>query len=134
MSLPDIVSSLKSFLSKIAQERRVIVAIDELDKVDSDVKAGQFLNDLKGIFGVPECFYLVSVSEEALSNFELRGLPFRDAFDSAFDEVAHFRYLSYAKAGRCWSEGWSDCPRPTCAFVIAWPAACRATSFAWRGS
>jgi hypothetical protein len=98
MSLPDIVSSLKDFLSKIAKERRVIVAIDELDKVDSDVKAGQFLNDLKGIFGVPECFYLVSVSEEALSNFELRGLPFRDAFDSAFDEVAHFRYLSYGES------------------------------------
>lgn len=98
MSLPDIVASLRDFLSKIAKERRVIVAVDELDKVDSDVKAGQFLNDLKGIFGVPECFYLVSVSEEALSNFELRGLPFRDAFDSAFDEVAHFRYLSYGES------------------------------------
>jgi KAP family P-loop domain len=99
MSLPDIVASIKDFLSEIAKrQHRVIVAIDELDKVDSDVKAGQFLNDLKGIFGVPECFYLVSVSEEALSNFELRGLPFRDAFDSAFDEVAHFRYLSYGES------------------------------------
>ena len=98
MSLPDIVANIKDFLSRIAKERRVIVAIDELDKVDSDVKAGQFLNDLKGIFYVPECFYLVSVSEEALSNFELRGLPFRDAFDSAFDEVAHFRYLVYPES------------------------------------
>jgi hypothetical protein len=98
MSLPDIVASIKGFLRRVARERRVIVAIDELDKVDSDVKAGQFLNDLKGIFYVPNCFYLVSVSEEALSNFELRGLPFRDAFDSAFDEVAHFRYLAYSES------------------------------------
>jgi hypothetical protein len=98
MSLPDIIANIKDFLSRIAKEHRIIVAIDELDKVDSDVKAGQFLNDLKGIFYVPECFYLVSVSEEALSNFELRGLPFRDAFDSAFDEVAHFRYLVYPES------------------------------------
>jgi hypothetical protein len=98
MSLPDIVAEIKEFLSRIAKAHRVILAVDELDKVDSDVKAGQFLNDLKGIFYVPECFYLVSVSEEALSNFELRGLPFRDAFDSAFDEVAHFRYLVYPES------------------------------------
>lgn len=98
MSLPDIVASIKDFLRRIAINHRVIIAIDELDKVDSDVKAGQFLNDLKGIFNVPQCFYLVSISEEALSNFELRGLPFRDAFDSAFDEVAHFRYLVYPES------------------------------------
>ncbi len=98
MSLPDIVTNIKDFLSEIARKRRVIIAIDELDKVDSDVKAGQFLNDLKGIFYVRDCFYLVSISEEALSNFELRGLPFRDAFDSAFDEVAHFRYLIYPES------------------------------------
>ena len=98
MSLPDIVANIKDFLSRIARKHRVIIAIDELDKVNSEIKAEQFLNDLKGIFYVPGCFYLVSISEEALSNFELRGLPFRDAFDSAFDEVAHFRYLEYAES------------------------------------
>jgi hypothetical protein len=98
MSLPDVVANIKDFLSRIARKRRVIIAIDELDKVNSDIKAEQFLNDLKGIFYVTDCFYLVSISEEALSNFELRGLPFRDAFDSAFDEVAHFRYLDYAES------------------------------------
>ncbi|MGO8961637.1 MAG: hypothetical protein ACLQFR_30335 [Streptosporangiaceae bacterium] len=98
MSLPDIVASIKDFLGQIAANRKVIVVIDELDKIDSNVKAWQFLNDLKGIFGVPDCFYLVSISEEALSSFELRGLPFRDAFDSAFDEVARMRYLTYTES------------------------------------
>ena len=98
MSLPDIVAGIKEFLSIIARAHRVVIAVDELDKVDSDVKAEQFLNDLKGIFYVPNCFYLVSISEEALSNFELRGLPFRDAFDSAFDEVTHLRYLVYEES------------------------------------
>jgi hypothetical protein len=33
------------------------------------------------------CFYLVSVSDNALSNFERRGIAFRDEFDTSFDDV-----------------------------------------------
>ena len=40
------------------------------------------------------------MSEEALSNFELRGFPFRDAFESAFDEVLYLRPLIYPEARR----------------------------------
>jgi hypothetical protein len=98
-SLPDIVATMREFLELIATESSpVVIAVDELDKLGSDVTAAQFLNDLKGIFGVRHCFYLVSVSEEALSNFELRGFPFRDAFDSAFDEVLHLRPLPYLES------------------------------------
>ena len=101
MSLPDVVAEIKAFLTEITlavRNIRLVLAIDELDKLESDVKAWQFLNDLKGIFGVPRCLYLVSISEEALSSFELRGFPFRDAFDSAFDEVAHLRQLTYGES------------------------------------
>jgi hypothetical protein len=98
MSLPDIVSSMREFLSDVSALQQVMIAVDELDKISSDMKAWQFLNDLKGIFGVSGCFYLVSISEEALSGFELRGLPFRDVFDTAFDEVAHLRHLEYAES------------------------------------
>jgi hypothetical protein len=100
-SLPDIVAGMRDFLKIIAtRNSSVMIAVDELDKVASDVTAAQFLNDLKGIFGVRHCFYLVSVSEEALSNFELRGFPFRDAFDSAFDEVLHLGPLTYKQSRR----------------------------------
>jgi hypothetical protein len=99
-SLPDIIAAMRGFLRLIAENSPVIIAVDELDKVASDVTAAQFLNDLKGIFGVRHCFYLVSVSEDALSNFELRGFPFRDAFDSAFDEVLHLRALTYPESRR----------------------------------
>jgi hypothetical protein len=100
-SLPDIVATMREFLEQIASKSTpVIIAVDELDKVASDVTAAQFLNDLKGIFGVRHCFYLVSVSEDAMSNFELRGFPFRDAFDSTFDEVLHLRPLMYRESRR----------------------------------
>jgi hypothetical protein len=36
----------------------------------------------------------MSVSENAISNFERRGMPFRDEFDSAFDDIRHIDYLT----------------------------------------
>ena len=99
-TLPDIVESLKKFLSQVARAGRVIIGIDELDKIGSDEKARQFLSDIKGIFGLEDCFYLVSVSEEAVASFERRGLPFRDVFDSSFDEIIRVPYLGFDDAKR----------------------------------
>lgn len=41
---------------------RVPVGIDELDKIESAEQAQAFLNEIKGLFGVPGCQFLVSVS------------------------------------------------------------------------
>src|SRR5215216_3452917 len=51
----------------------------------------------EGVFGVRGCYYLVSVSEDAMSGFEQRGLPFRDVFDSSFDAIERVGYLSFAE-------------------------------------
>jgi hypothetical protein len=45
------------------------------------------------LFGVPGCFFLVSISEDAMANFERRGLPLRDVFDSSFDDVIRVGYF-----------------------------------------
>jgi hypothetical protein len=55
--------------------------------MDSEEEARRFLNDIKTLFGERNCYYLVSVSEDAMSAFERRGMPFRDVFDSSFDTV-----------------------------------------------
>ena len=60
-----------------------------------DERARRFLNEIKVIFRVSGCFYLVSVSEDAMAYFERRGLPFRDVFDSSFDDVMRMTYLPY---------------------------------------
>jgi hypothetical protein len=62
--------------------------------MESAEAARQFLNDVKGVFGVRGCYYLISVSEDAMSSFERRGLPFRDVFDSSFDAIQPVGYLS----------------------------------------
>ena len=67
-----------------AERGPVIIGIDELDKM-SEEDARQFPNDIKTVFGQRDCYYLVSVSEDAMSAFERRGMRFRDVFE---DETA----------------------------------------------
>jgi hypothetical protein len=98
MSNPEIVSTFIKYLTSIPQEFQIIIGIDEMDKLDSDEQAQRFLNEIKSIFGLQRCFYLVSVSENAMSSFERRGLPFRDAFDSSFDSIVYVDYLDVAAA------------------------------------
>jgi hypothetical protein len=73
---------------------KIMIGIDEIDKIDIE-SARRFLNDIKAIFGVPNCLYLVSVSDEALAMFQQRVLLGRTAFDSSFDEVARVRELDF---------------------------------------
>jgi hypothetical protein len=86
MTFPEVVDAFRDFLKRIAQTRQVRIGIDELDKMD-DETAHRFLNEIKVIFRVPGCFFLISISEDAMSQFERRGLPIRDVLDSSFDEV-----------------------------------------------
>jgi hypothetical protein len=99
-SLPELVGGLREFLEAVASDFQVIIGIDELDKLESDEMAQRFINEIKSVFGLRRCFYLVSVSESAMSNFERRGLPFRDAFDSSFDNILNVDYLNLAAAKR----------------------------------
>jgi hypothetical protein len=96
-SLPELVLRFRTFVQEITSKYvSVVIAIDELDKLKSAEAAETFLNELKSIFNIPNCFYLVSISESALSAFQRRGLPFRDAFDSAFDDILYVDYLTFS--------------------------------------
>lgn len=93
MSLPDVVSGLRELVAVITATHQVRIGIDELDKIDSLEGASRFMNEIKVLFLIPNCFFLISVSEDAMSSFERRGLPFRDVFDSSFDDVVSLGYL-----------------------------------------
>jgi hypothetical protein len=105
LSYPEVVEEFRRFARTIAAEthrrgRRIFVGVDELDKIGSAEQAEQFLNEIKGIFGIPHVYFMVSVSDDALTSFERRGLPLRDAFDSSFDEIIHVGSLAYAESRR----------------------------------
>ena len=88
---PEVVERLREFLELVVDVlgagpnglSGIVVGIDELDKIAEPEEAHRFLNEIKGIFGVQGCLFLVSVSDDALTAFERRGMPARDAFDSA---------------------------------------------------
>jgi hypothetical protein len=63
---------------------RVVIAIDELDKMADPGKVRALLRDIKGIFEVPGVRFLVSVSDEAARNLSLGALTERNEFNSSF--------------------------------------------------
>jgi hypothetical protein len=88
---PEVVDAFREFAARAAEVLagqgaigRILIAVDELDKIAEPDLANEFVNDIKGIFGIRGCLFLVAVSEDAISAFERRGIPVRDAFDSAF--------------------------------------------------
>jgi hypothetical protein len=93
-TLPELVASYHKFAEQVTrwlQSRRrpsrLMICIDEMDRISEAQDAEKFINDIKAIFGVKYCVYLVTVSEEALAGFERRVVRLRPALDSAFDEV-----------------------------------------------
>lgn len=105
LSYPEIVAEFRNFAASVAADvhrrgDRVFIGVDELDKIGSAEQAEHFLNEVKGIFGIPHLYFMVSVSDDALNAFERRGLPLRDAFDSSFDEILRVEPFSYYESRR----------------------------------
>ncbi|MFE6825089.1 NACHT domain-containing protein [Streptomyces sp. NPDC057690] len=101
LTYPELVSRFRSFLDLVAGDRprrRVVIGVDELDKLGSTQEAERFLNDIKVVFGVQGCHFLVAVSEDALTTFGRHLLDVRTAFDSAFDRVVAVRPLDLDQA------------------------------------
>lgn len=84
----DIVRELRNMVEALAADHwGVLIAIDEVDKIPDEEEALSFLNNIKVLFPIHECSFIVSVSQDAWALFECRGLPLRNAFDSSFDEI-----------------------------------------------
>jgi hypothetical protein len=121
-SYPTLVRGFKEFaLSLHGAGLRLNIGIDELDKLSSD-DARTFLNGLKAIFGVPGANFIVSVSEDAMSDFERRGIPLRDAFDTSLDEVVRMRELSVQESMQLLQD------RSNYAFPLSYGALCHCLS------
>jgi hypothetical protein len=78
--------------------RRVVVGVDDLDKMATAEEAERFLNDFKAVFGVRGCYFLVAVAEDALAAFDRRTLGVRTTFDSAFDIIVRVPPLAVTEA------------------------------------
>jgi hypothetical protein len=103
VTLPELVARYREYSEDVAAwwrsyhggQGRVLIGIDEVDKIPTGERAETFLNDVKAVFGVPGCLYLVSVSEDALAAFARRAHSIRSVLDSAFDELASVPPMTY---------------------------------------
>ncbi|MFI6098460.1 hypothetical protein ACIA8G_23140 [Lentzea sp. NPDC051213] len=100
-TFPEVVDDFRRFVraaARVLAPVRVVIAIDEMDRIGAGEPARRLLNEIKAIFDVPGCYYVVSVSTEAQHDFELSGMGLRSVFDSSFDEVVRVDYLDFALA------------------------------------
>jgi hypothetical protein len=100
--------------------RRIAIAIDELDKLPTADDLIAVINSLKDLFHRPDTHFLVSVSEDALRRFALRGIPVRDTFDSAFDTIVKIEPPSPEDAWKILARRAGDFPMSTALFCYAW--------------
>jgi hypothetical protein len=97
MSQADIVDRFRKLLAGFSADsdnNRFVVFIDELDKIAETDGLINVINGLKDLLHIPGVHFVVSVSAEALRRFEERGVPARDAFDSAFDIIVPVKLLT----------------------------------------
>ncbi|MGD1224056.1 P-loop NTPase fold protein [Streptomyces krungchingensis] len=118
---PELVTKFKEFAALTVQEtdRCIVIALDELDKVDKVKDALKFVNSIKDILHVPGVHVIVSVSEDALHSFSLRGIPLRDAFDSSFDSIVPVERLSTDESQQLLNRRVFDFPDPLILFCHA---------------
>lgn len=105
LTYPELVSDFRHILRDIASEYgatfrpgdanaprpKVVIAIDELDRIGSEAEARAFLREVKAVFGIRGVCYLISVAEDVGAAFVRRGLPHRDVTESSLDDVLHVR-------------------------------------------
>lgn len=110
---PEVVSELRRFLEHVAsvlaryapqrgkpgREVEVVVAIDELDRMEGPEQARAFLHEVKGVLGVRNCCFIVSMAEESLQSYDRDGKPLDDLLTRAFDEIVHMTYLDLPTCG-----------------------------------
>ncbi|WP_433472134.1 hypothetical protein ACQPZP_24950 [Spirillospora sp. CA-142024] len=103
-SFPELVRNFRDFVEEIAKEGDaagpVIITIDEVDRMGSVEKAERFISEIKAVFGIRNCFYIVSIAEEVGSVFARRAVAGRSIFENAFDDVVVIEPLYLAESRR----------------------------------
>ena len=102
-SLPELVSYTRRFMQDVSSsmkgaKRPVVVAIDEIDRIGSLDEAEGFIGEIKAVFGVEGCYFLVAVAEDVGSLFAQRATAGRSILENAFDEIVAVGPLTLQEA------------------------------------
>lgn len=95
LTLPAITNRFVTYIKEVSASfnNKMIICIDELDKIDDPEVIRHILREIKGALFVKNTYYLISISEDAASSFETRLSSGRDIFESTFDEIIFLKRL-----------------------------------------
>ncbi|MEV6488384.1 P-loop NTPase fold protein [Actinoplanes sp. NPDC051633] len=115
------VARLRRFFERLGVEaNRVLICVDELDKMSKPDDVIATINSIKDLMHVPGVHFVVSVSTDAMHQFAMRGVPLRDVFDSTFDAVVTVRRMTFDEARQVLRRRTIEFPVPAMMFCHAW--------------
>lgn len=86
-TLPHLIDMWREYVEQITPNRfnKVIIFIDEIDKLGGRTQIEQFMRVLKALYDAPNVFFIVSISKDAYEWFHERHSPTKDRniFDSS---------------------------------------------------
>lgn len=121
-SHPELIAEFKEYLEqyRLSGGLPIAITIDELDKLAEASEAIAAINGLKDLFHIPNTHFIVSVSEDAVHRFAMRGIPFRDVFDSAFDRIVKLQVPSPHEARQMLARRSGGFPQQVALLCYAW--------------
>ncbi|MGP3934576.1 hypothetical protein [Nonomuraea sp. KM88] len=98
--MPELAGHLRRFLEDVtevehARGRKVLICIDEVDRIGSVEEATRFLSEIKAIFGSVHCYFLVAVADELGASFARQTITGRSHLENAFDEKISLEPMSF---------------------------------------
>lgn len=98
LSLPELTASYIEYVKQIRRvfPGKIVVCIDELDKITDLEQVRFILREIKGALYVKGSYYILSISTDGLRSFEGRLADGRDIFESTFDDALTIRGLDIA--------------------------------------
>jgi hypothetical protein len=102
-SMPEMVGRLRDFVEEISRPKSqyvapMIIGIDEIDRIGSVEQAERFIGEIKSIFGIPNCFFLVSVAEDVGFLFSRQSVIGMSTLEHSFDDVVVVDALNFNEA------------------------------------
>lgn len=98
VTLSSLVYGFREFCSDVVRAldgAPMVIAIDELDKIEDTDSVLKLLRGIKGIFDIQGVHYFVSISDEAARRLNLGGIRERNEFNSSFYQVFQLPRINY---------------------------------------
>lgn len=96
LSLPGLTATCSEFLQNVAEvfSGKVVICVDELDKITNVADLFQLLKGIKGILGQENTHFILTVSEDAMAFFNERLSRERSLVESSFEEIIYLDRLT----------------------------------------